>query len=68
MSPSLHAVPVAAFVVVQPTPVVHASTVQGLPSSQTSAVPGAHVPLALHVSAPLQGSPSLHAAPVDAFA
>src|SRR2546428_521433 len=41
------------------------SLVQGLPSLQLSAVPGAHVP-AWHVSAPLHTFPSLHEAPFAA--
>ncbi len=38
------------------------SLVHGLPSSQLSAVPAAHVP-AWHVSAPLHTFPSLHEVP-----
>ena len=46
-------------VYMQPSVVSQVSSVQGLPSSHTSAGPGWHVPSAgLQVSAPLHGSPS----------
>jgi hypothetical protein len=52
-------------VVVQPLAGLQESVVQLLPSLQTSAVPARQTP-ALHVSAPLQALPSLHAVPLEA--
>jgi hypothetical protein len=42
---------------------LHASMVQGLPSSSVGGVPATQEPAALHVSSPLQASPSEHDAP-----
>jgi predicted membrane protein len=64
--PSEHAVPAVAGVLEQPVVAPHASTVQGLPSSHERAVPAAHAPVALQVSAPLQALPSEHAVPAVA--
>jgi hypothetical protein len=58
--PSSHAAELA--VLTQPTPGKHASSVQELPSSQTTALPGAQV-LPLHKSAWVQALPSLQVAP-----
>jgi hypothetical protein len=60
---SLHGVPFATEVVVQPKMGSQLSVVQGLPSLQLSAVPAVQAPL-WHVSAPLHTLPSLHEVPL----
>jgi hypothetical protein len=63
--PSLHAVPFAAGRLVQvPVPMLQASIVQALPSSQTTGVP-VQAPFA-HWSGVVQRLPSLHAVPFAA--
>src|SRR6185369_15937983 len=64
-SPVVHALPsLHGFVLAvktQPDAGAHASSVQGLPSLQTSGTPPLHEPFAgLQVSTPLQALPSLH--------
>jgi hypothetical protein len=60
--PSLHAVPFATGVTVQPLCGLHASTVHGLPSSHVRVAPLRQVP-AWHASACVQALPSSQAEP-----
>ena len=55
--PSEHDVPLSGKCTT-PSTGSHESAVHGLPSSSAGALPGAHVPLALQVSAPLHALPS----------
>jgi hypothetical protein len=64
---SSHAVPLATFVWLTPVVALHASVVHGLLSFVTSGVPATHVPVALHVSWPLQTVLSSHAVPLATF-
>ena len=62
-SPSAHAVPTGTGVWLTPVAGSQLSAVHGFPSSTTGGGPATHVPVALHVSSPLQRSPSGHAVP-----
>jgi hypothetical protein len=61
---SSQAVPVATAVCLTPLDASHESAVQGFSSSVGSGVPAAQVPVALHVSCPLQTVASSQAVPV----
>ena len=62
--PSEHEVPTVTGVCVTPLAGAHASVVHGLLSFTVGAVPATQVPVALHVSAPLQALPSEQLVPV----
>jgi hypothetical protein len=61
--PSVHEDPFGSGVCVHPLPGLHPSAVQTLPSSQSGAVPGWHVPPP-QTSTPLQALPSLQLVPL----
>jgi hypothetical protein len=57
--------PATTLVCIQPPLGSHASALHGLLSSQSSVVPGRHVPTASHVSRPLHTVASSHAVPIS---
>jgi hypothetical protein len=58
--PSAQDVPASTLLCVQPAVGLQPSAVQGLASLQLSAVPRTQAPAPLHISVPLQRSPSRH--------
>ncbi len=62
--PSVQLTPAETGVWVTPVAGLHESAVHTLPSSSVGAVPGAQLPAALHVSAPLHALPSVQLVPV----